>query len=44
MIAEIKKDRFNKPYLSIVIYYLENLINFFDSTEIKNEKNIENIF
>jgi hypothetical protein len=44
MIAEIKKDRFNKPYLSIVIYYLENLINFFNSTDIKNEKSIENIF
>jgi len=44
MISQVHLDRFNKSYLSIVIYYTENIKNFFAETNSGNQKNIENIF
>ncbi|MGE4518757.1 MAG: hypothetical protein AB7E04_04545 [Desulfobacteraceae bacterium] len=44
MIGEIKQDRYTKPYLSIVIYYKENIKNFFSSTIDSEPDSAENIF
>jgi len=44
MISQIKNDRYDKPYLAIVIYYTENIKNFFTSINNGNHKNIENPF
>lgn len=44
MISQVRLDRFNKPYLFIVIYYVENIKNFFAETNTEKQKNIENIF
>ncbi|MDY0131911.1 MAG: hypothetical protein RBR53_04505 [Desulforegulaceae bacterium] len=44
MIGEIKQDRLTNPYLSLVIYYTENIKDFFNSVEVSSSKGIEDFF